>query len=156
MPIRFQPAIGQILICDFPKDFEKPEMVKRRPVVCISPKDRNRFGYATPVPLSTTEPMVKRSYNVEINLCAPISPAYPSLKCWAKCDMLYTLSYKRLSLPLLCKDGGDGKREYNYLTLPAGTMCEIFTGVLAGYGVTGSVKVENGTFQVFDFRDVLC
>lgn len=69
--------------------------------------------------------------------------------------MLYTLSYKRLSLPLLCKDGEDGKREYNYLTLPAGTMCEIFTGILAGYGVTGSVKVENGTFQVFDFRDIL-
>ena len=59
MPIRFQPAVGQILICDFPKDLEKPEMVKRRPVVCISPKDRNRFGYTTVVPLSTTEPMVK-------------------------------------------------------------------------------------------------
>lgn len=155
MPIRFQPAVGQILICDFPKDLEKPEMVKRRPVVCISPKDRNRFGYTTVVPLSTTEPMVKRPYSVEINLCTPISPAYQDLKCWAKCNMLYTLSYKRLSLPLLCKDGEDGKREYNYLTLPAGTMCEIFTGILAGYGVTGSVKVENGTFQVFDFRDIL-
>ena len=113
MPIRFQPAIGQILICDFPKDFEKPEMVKRRPVVCISPKDRNRFGYATLVPLSTTEPMVKRSYNVEINLCAPISPAYPSLKCWAKCDMLYTFSWNRLNAP---KTGWcEGARQYNIL-----------------------------------------
>ena len=69
--------------------------------------------------------------------------------------MLYTLGYKRLSLPLMYKDGSDGKREYNYLTLPPGTMCEIFTGILAGYGVTGSIKVENGNFQVFDFKDIL-
>ena len=155
MTIRFQPSVGQILICDFPKDLEKPEMVKRRPVVCISPKDRNRYGITTVVPLSTTEPLVKRAYNVEINFDAPISSAYPDLKCWAKCDMLYTLGYKRLSLPLLSKDGDDGKREYNYIMLPQGTMCEIFTGILAGYGVEGSVKIQNGTYKVFDFMDVL-
>lgn len=47
MALRFQPQFGQVLICDFPREFAPPEMIKRCPVVCVSPKVRNRFGIAT-------------------------------------------------------------------------------------------------------------
>ena len=90
MALRFQPQFGQVLICDFPREFAPPEMIKRCPVVCVSPKVRNRFGIATVI----------------------------------------------------------------LIVLPPGTMCEILTGVLAGMGVTGSVRYENN-ISVFDFQSVL-
>lgn len=56
MALRFQPLVGQILICDFPQEFSAPEMVKRRPVVAVSKPDRSRSELVTIVPLSTTKP----------------------------------------------------------------------------------------------------
>lgn len=144
MTIRFQPQFGQILICDFPKEFKPPEMVKRRPVVCISPKARNRHGVATVVPLSTTQPSKNSAFAVPIDLDQPICPAYPDLTCWAKCDMLYTLSYDRLSEPLLGKD--NGKRIYNMVVLPSSVMCKILTGVLSGFGIRGCVHFGNDMY----------
>lgn len=153
MALRFQPQFGQVLICDFPKEFAPPEMIKRRPVVCVSPKVRNRFGIATVIPLSTTAPARKSAFNVEVTLSQPISPAYPDLTCWAKCDMVYTLSWSRLNPP---KVGAcNGSHQYNFIVLPPGTMCEILTGVLVGMGVTGSVRYENNIYSVFDFQSVL-
>lgn len=149
MTLHYQPNFGQILICDFPKEFNPPEMVKRRPVICVSPKHRTRHRIATVVPLSTTEPIVKTQFNVEVILDHQISPKYPELHCWAKCDMLYTLSLDRLSAPLISKQ--NGKREYNFMILPPGTMCEILTGVLAGLGIEGSIKYERDIYKVFDF-----
>ncbi len=154
MALRFQPTLGQILICDFPKEFAPPEMIKRRPVVCISPKLRNRYGVASVVPLSTTPPSKPSGFNVEILLDQPVCPDYPDLRCWAKCDMLYTLSYSRLNAPRVGKC--QGKRQYNFLVLPPGTMCEIFTGVLAGMGIEGSVKYENNAYKVFNLPFASC
>lgn len=148
MALHFQPSFGQILICDFPKEFAPPEMVKRRPVVCISPKFRNRYGIASVVPLSTTQPAHPAGFNVEVLLDQPIGPEYPELRCWAKCDMLYTLSYSRLNAPRIGKC--QGKRQYNFMVLPPGTMCEILTGVLSGMGIEGSIKYENDTYKVFN------
>ncbi len=71
------------------------------------------------------------------------------MSCWAKCDMLYTLSYSRLNAPKIGKL--DGKRQYNFIVLPSSTMCDILTGVLAGMGIVGAVKHENDIYQVFDF-----
>lgn len=155
MALKILPAVGQIVICDFPKEFKSPEMIKRRPVVCVSPKDRNRPGLVTLIPLSTTEPIIKRAYNVEIKLDAPISPAFPFLTCWAKCNMIYTFGYQRLSLPMIGKNRNTGKREYNSIILPPGIMCEIFTGILSASGIIGSVKFENDSYQVFDFQNIL-
>lgn len=148
MALHFQPNFGQILICDFPSQFTPPEMIKRRPVVCVSPKYRNRYGVATVVPLSTTEPKVKSQFNVSVRLEQCINDEYPTLQCWAKCDMLYTLNYSRLNAPLLGKR--EGKRQYNFMVLPPGTMCGILTGILAGLGIEGSVKYEGDTYKVFN------
>ena len=152
MPIRFQPLFGQILICDFPKEFTEPEMVKRRPVVCLSHKMRTRHKLVTIVPLSTTEPQAKTPYAVKIVLPSQINEKFSSTECWAKCDMLYTFSWDRFTCPY---DKIGFERRYHNIVLPPGTMCEIMTGVLASMGVEGSIKYENEAFKVFDFRDLL-
>jgi hypothetical protein len=55
MPIQEHPATGTILICDF-TGMKEPEMVKRRPVVVISPKIAVRRGLCTVLGLSTVPP----------------------------------------------------------------------------------------------------
>lgn len=152
MAIKYQPAFGQVLICDFPEEFEEPEMVKRRPVICLSPKNRTRQRLSTVVPLSTTRPLYRSAYAVPVMLPSRISEKFDSLECWAKCDLLYSFSWSRLNIPY---DKFGYERRYNTLILPPGTMCEILTGVLAGMGVGGSVRFERDSYQVFDFRDIL-
>lgn len=127
-------------------------MVKRRPVVCLSPKFRTRHKLVTIVPLSTTEPQTKTPYAVKIMLPCRINEKFNSLECWAKCDMLYTFSWNRLTCPY-DKYGYD--RRYNNIVLPPGTMCEIMTGVIAAMGIEGSIKYEKDSFRVFDFQDLL-
>ena len=153
MSLHYQPQVGQILLCDFPTEFSAPEMCKRRPVVCVSPPNRHRYGLVTVVPLSTTPPAHNDSYVVEVHLKEPISSRFPDLTCWAKCDMLYTFSFSRFSCPK--EKTAEKGRQYNILILPPGTVCEILTGVLAGMGIVGSIKYDNGVYSVFAFRDVL-
>lgn len=38
MALRFHPKPGTILMCDFDTGFQVPEMVKKRPVIVLSPK----------------------------------------------------------------------------------------------------------------------
>ena len=40
MALNFHPEPGMVLICDFTTGFRVPEIVKRRPVVVISPRRR--------------------------------------------------------------------------------------------------------------------
>ena len=63
MAIREHPPTGSILMCDFNAGFREPEMVKRRPVVVISPKIRARPGLCTVVALSTTVPAPVMDYH---------------------------------------------------------------------------------------------
>lgn len=130
MSIKYPPSFGQILICDFPQEFSEPEMVKRRPVVCLSSPERARYRLVTIVPLSTTPPKKKESYDVEVVLPKTVSKKFNALDCWAKCDMLYTFSYDRFSVPY---DGKDmhGKRIYNIVGLDEETLARIREAVLS-------------------------
>ncbi|MCB2262482.1 MAG: type II toxin-antitoxin system PemK/MazF family toxin, partial [Candidatus Thiosymbion ectosymbiont of Robbea hypermnestra] len=56
MALTFHPRPGMVLICDFNTGFKAPEMIKRRPVVVISPRPRRSNQLCTIVPLSTTVP----------------------------------------------------------------------------------------------------
>ncbi|QQG36900.1 MAG: type II toxin-antitoxin system PemK/MazF family toxin [Micavibrio aeruginosavorus] len=49
MSIAEHPNKGSILLCDFNHGFVAPEMVKRRPVIVISPKIHGRVGLCTVV-----------------------------------------------------------------------------------------------------------
>lgn len=92
MPLTFQPKEKSVLVCDF-KGFVVPEMVKVRPVIVIA---RNRLNsqLVTVVPLSTTEPtpLSKFHHPFAVN---PL-PDKRTIACWAKCDMVTTVSLARL------------------------------------------------------------
>ena len=94
MPIQFYPRAGQVLVCDF-SGFQPPEMVKKRPVVVISPRLPNRSQIATVVPISTTPPL--RPVPYAVRLSRNYRPdADPDLACWAKCDMVMNIGLHRL------------------------------------------------------------
>jgi len=92
MAIFYTPSAGRIVMCDF-RGYEKPEMVKVRPVVVISPKYAQRGELVTIVPLSTTPPITAQPYHFEFDN-NPIPGR--AKRTWAKCDMLATVCLARL------------------------------------------------------------
>ena len=113
MPIKHPPYSGQIIICDY-TGFIVPEMVKKRPVVVVSPKPRSANRLCVVIPLSTTAPHNLESHHIEIVLPDElVSIAGFSKKCWAKCNMINTVSYQRLELVRFSRNAS-GKRNYSY------------------------------------------
>lgn len=92
MALSFQPKVGGVLMCDF-DGFVEPEMIKKRPVVVIA-RNRCNQKLVTVVPLSTTEPDIMEAHHYRL----PINPVpFQKAKvCWAKCDMVATLSIDRM------------------------------------------------------------
>jgi len=95
MTIDFHPRAGMVLICDYNTGFVPPEMVKIRRVVIVSEDDHNKYGLCTVVPLSTTPPIPEQRFHVRFE-----PRQYPFLHqespTWAKCNMINTISTKRL------------------------------------------------------------
>jgi len=92
MALLFQPKVGSVLMCDFDGSVE-PEMVKVRPVIVLA-RNRANNKLVTVVPLSTTKPFVMENHHHEIS--ANPLPGKENLACWAKCDMVATVSITRL------------------------------------------------------------
>lgn len=111
MAIQFSPAPGDILICDFSSGFRPPEMVKRRPVMVLSPRLRHRDGLCTVVPLSTTAPRRTVPYQCTVTLPFAPPPPFQATEVWAKADMLATVAFARLDL-LRSARRADGRRAY--------------------------------------------
>jgi uncharacterized protein YifN (PemK superfamily) len=91
MAIEFAPKKGMILMCDF-SGYKLPEIIKRRPVVVVSPNYLRRGNLATVVPFSTTPP----SKPMKHHCCMPNHILKDGSEVWAKCDMLATVGYARL------------------------------------------------------------
>lgn len=132
MPLQHHPRRGAILICDY-AGFKPPEMVKRRPVIVLSPRRRRRYNLCSIVPLSTTEPDIKQPYHCEIELDPPPPDRWAS-RCWVKADMITTVSFARLDLIRSGKDAL-GKRRYYDHVLPKEDMARISRCVLAALGI---------------------
>lgn len=113
---------GHLLICDFDRGFVQPEMVKTRPVVVISKTKTHSRGLCTVVPLSTTSPHPVEMWHVALQHY----PLGSDRQVWAKCDMLYTVSFERLQWPHT-KRGG--KREYQKLRLGDIDLDAVFAGI---------------------------
>lgn len=92
MALKYQPKEKSVVMCDF-SGFIAPEMVKTRPVVVIS-KHKKNGGLVTIVPLSTTKPEPLEPYHYPMP-SNPL-PDKSNIQCWAKCDMVYTVSLARL------------------------------------------------------------
>jgi uncharacterized protein YifN (PemK superfamily) len=79
-------------MCNF-TGFNTPEMVKVRPVIILT-KHRHNAQLVTIIPLSTTPPMQVADHHHELS--ANPLPGKQNVRCWAKCDMIYTLSIARM------------------------------------------------------------
>lgn len=97
MALNFRPTPGQVLLCDFSRGFIAPEMLKTRPVVVISPQAPHGHRLCTIVPLSTSAPAQQRGCHhlLSADPCPGFSQQHNGV--WAKCDMIYTVSFDRLN-----------------------------------------------------------
>lgn len=98
MPISFQPPPGTILQCDF-HGYIVPEIVKPRQIVVLwRHKSVAKLVYV--VPISTTPP---HDPDLAHRLpCVPLPrPGQDkATPIWVKCDLVYTVSTDRLSMPV--------------------------------------------------------
>ncbi|WPL20235.1 PemK-like protein [Thiorhodovibrio frisius] len=99
-----------VLICDFNTGFKAPEMIKRRPVVVISPRPRRTNQLCTIVPLSTTAPNPVEPFHHRMDRRS-LPGKLARKETWAKCDMLATVSLERLDRVMVGKEP-TGKRIY--------------------------------------------
>lgn len=98
MALRFQPSPGTILNCDF-AGYIVPEIVKTRQVVVIWKHKKNaKLVYV--VPLSTTPPHAPELAHELPCLPIPRPGQDSETRIWVKCDMVYTVSTDRLSMPV--------------------------------------------------------
>ena len=139
MAIKEHPYTGSILLCDFNSGFREPEMVKRRPVVVLSPKIAARPGLCTVVALSETEPAPKLPYHCQIDIRPELPEEFSSNGVWVKGDMIYAVGFHRLDLIRIGKNMA-GKRLYHYEPLSAENIRKIRECVLKAIGLTGLTK----------------
>ena len=138
MPLAFHPRPGSILLCDYTTGFIVPEMVKRRPVVVVSPRLRQRSGLCSVAPLSATPPHPVRRYHCELIL-PPLPKPWRSNRCWVKADMLATVSFQRLDRIRIAKDRW-GQRAYYDHTLSVEEIVRVRACVLHGLGMGDLIR----------------
>lgn len=130
-PLPYHPKSGEVLRCDY-CNLVEPEMAKVRWVVVLSPKFLNRPNLCTVIPLSTSAPRKVEKYHVQLeNDPAPNST--PGTIVWAKCDMLMTVSFSRLSAFYVGRK--DGKRNYVTLEVSGKELGLIKQGALYALGL---------------------
>ena len=139
MAIQEHPAIGTVLMCDYETGFIVPEMVKRRPVVVVSPRIMDRPGLCTVVPLSTTAPEPIMQYHCQVDLPQQLPDWMTKNDVWVKGDLVAAVSYKRLDLIRLGKNV-NGVRTYCFSTVTPETLKKIRRAVLGGLGLAQLTK----------------
>ena len=129
MPLTFHPGPGIIVICDFSTGFQPPEMVKKRPVVIISPHRRTGQLVAV-VLLSSTEPDPIEPWHWAVP-----TGAYPPARgpMWGKADIVQTVALIRLDRVMF--RGPDGKRNYRAFQLTRPQIADLHLAVKAGLGL---------------------
>lgn len=120
----YYPRPGDVLNCNF-NGFIEPEIVKPRPVVVVSGRERHAGRLCTVVPLSTTAPHPIKSWHCEI---AAVIPGWSSDTHWIKGDMIYTVSFDRLTKPY---DRMHGTRNHQVVRLDQDVLTSIRQCVLA-------------------------
>lgn len=132
MSITFHPDHGSILICDFNTGFNPPEIIKKRPVVVVSPR-RNNFQVCMVVPLSKTAPNPIEKHHHLLDP-ASLPKSLKSRGSWAKCDMLMTVSLDRLDR-ILDGRGPHGARKYIVGRVTPADFRAIRVGILYAVGL---------------------
>lgn len=92
--LKFEPVPGKLLICHFGLGFQRPEIIKTRPVLVISPKYHEKRGLCTVVPISSKEPRQERPYHLK--LPNGLVPSNKYENAWLKGDLVQTVGLHRL------------------------------------------------------------
>lgn len=136
MGLPYFPKAGQVLYCDF-TDLRFTEIDKKRFVVVISPKDRSGDKLCTVVPLSITPPKHIRDFHYILEK-DPHPRSALGTKAWAKCDLVMTVSFDRLSD--WWEGKVDGKRNYVKLFVTDNDLICIRKCVLHALGMGALTK----------------
>ncbi|MFC7333996.1 type II toxin-antitoxin system PemK/MazF family toxin [Rhodocista pekingensis] len=139
MPIQDHPPVGTVLLCDFDQGFKEPEMVKRRPVIVVSPKISVRAGLCTVVALSMEDPRPRMPYHCQIRLDPPLPEPWGDQLRWVKGDMIYAVGFHRLDFPRIGKDER-GRRLYRTAPIPEDDMRKVRGCVLSALGLGGLTR----------------
>ena len=131
MGLPYHPKVGEVLWCDY-KNLVPPEMEKKRLAIVISPKFINRTDLCTVVPISTTAPKVAQNYHHRLE-ADPLPTSPEGTVAWAKCDMVMTVSFGRLSG--WWGEKKDGKRIYQSLYISDADLIAVKKCVLFGIGM---------------------
>jgi uncharacterized protein YifN (PemK superfamily) len=130
MTVVSHPVPGTIVRVDLSQGFRPPEMVKRRPVVVLSPPIKGRQQLCTVVPLSTTAPNTVLSHHMQITVDPPLPHPYSSPTMWLKGDIVLTVAFHRLRL--LSDGKQQGQRVYDVRVLDSEVFEKIKACVRAG------------------------
>jgi mRNA interferase MazF len=103
---------GGIVLCNFDLGFKPPEMCKRRPVIVLTPRIRNRPFLCTIVAISTSPPDHVMPYHRQIRIRPALPKPWGSDDVWVKGDMVNAVGFHRLDLFRTGKDRA-GKRTYH-------------------------------------------
>ncbi|RZT05367.1 Uncharacterized protein YifN, PemK superfamily [Duganella sp. CF402] len=133
MKIPFYPEQGTVLVCDF-KGFIESEMVKRRPVIVVSPKRKHGPRLVTVIPTSTTAPRPAEKFHFKITFDPPLPDPYSDAEFWIKCDMIYQVSLDRLTLPRIGRDENK-RRMYDQRVVSSATLHQIQNGIAMALGL---------------------
>lgn len=133
MTVVSHPVPGTIVRVDLSQGFKPPEMVKRRPVIVLSPPIAGRQQLCTVVPLSTTAPRRVMPHHLEIEFDPPLPHPYASPTAWVKGDIVLTVAFHRLRL--LFDGKADGQRTYDVRVLDPAVFAQVQRCVRAGLGL---------------------
>lgn len=125
--LSFQPSPGQILICHFGLGFRKPENVKTRPVLVVSPHRRDATKLCVVVPISSNVPDPVRAYHYK--LPAGLVPSDKYKEAWLKGDLVVSVGCHRLDRFKA------GFRQFVAPTVPAEVLREARRCVLHAAGM---------------------
>ena len=134
MAVRHYPKAGEILLCDF-RGYERPEMVKVRPVVVLVERLIGRsIDLFTIVPLGGERSDRDFPYQVPILLERPLSPKFSKTGVWAKCDMIAVVSRERLDRFHIRPSSKDGTHRWLTGQVTRTQLEAIKVGVLRSLG----------------------
>lgn len=133
MSLKYHPEAGAVLICDF-RGFIDPEINKKRPVIVVSPRSRAGNRLCAVVPISTTQPQRRMPWHLEYQFTDPLPEPYSQLNVWIKADLIYTVSFDRLSVPVRGKNA-DGTRCYESHSVGPGTLSAVRTAIQNALGI---------------------
>lgn len=90
----------------------------------------------TVVPLSSQRPTDVYEYHHKLTIDPPLPAPYSDPFHWVKADMIYTVAFHRLFLPVAGRDAA-GKRLYDQRIIDASDLKLIRACVLQGLGFGG-------------------